>query len=952
MNFNTESSKRNMKMHKPMMRFAAIAALFATTAPFPSFAAENLIANGAFEDEGTYMPRISSRANGTYAYWSDGEGFNADPWTLTGYAGLCVQTSAFLVDMNFDIGAYAMFLRSGQASTAEQTITISQTGCYRLSFDYWAWQGHDSSTMTVEFIHGSTTNFVASLAPSTSSKSAQRFSVPVNVAETGSYTLRFSQPSSGNGGNIFDNVSFFRCGDMNLVKNGNFEEGAISGSNYTRIGGDGYSNPHWTGGAVADANNWMGLCAYNMGGFFTATYWNPGKHALFIRNTAASDTSLAQQDIAFDAPGLYRVSFTHYGWANSQSHFSTEVRIVHNGEANTIGAVDHYDACYGKAFASTCYAEIPEAGIYALQFSSPGNTTVATANLIDNVVVNRCGAPNLIQNGSFEAGGGGDVGNYTRSSASGFTNPYWTGSVSDNFGLAKPNVGFHVNDQSPHVMGKYALYFRSSSLFARQSFNVSEAGYYHLSFVHWGWNKGGIPTSLKVLQVKDGGATTNVCGSAEFTPTAASTYKVNNSTTYRYYEVSQFNGLVYIPEAGECVLSFTTLSGYGNTYATLIDNVAFVKYDADEFAAGDEAPLPVDMLPVSSDGSVVVPRAVYARRAIVESGQVVKLGAHVHSGYDPAFRRNNGTIVMDEFKVDTQYPKYVHSLGCIYGESSSGKLRVGKVVDAGTIGEANNPRFRLNATSGTAEYIVGAGGFSFLNNRRLANCNPYYAVEGTVRIDPYADYAVWENPFMSNNQAMWIFGSGVLTLGTTDYDDPTVARTVTFKGGIGTESGGIMNVEGMGTVVFRTTDGAGFKGTLNVKDTSTLMYDDTSNTAAGTVNVKSGATLKVARVSTLAIGSALVCEAGAILDLDVSLLDADVAAVTLNGFTPPESGCVTVKVRGRHGGGAQTLIGNLPEGVTKSNFALDKTGLPGNIALTEQDGALIIRPYGFMIIVK
>ena len=347
---------------------AAVAAtmLCVAMASLPSFAGANLIVNGAFEDEGTYMPRIDSRANGTYAYWSDGQGFSASPWTLTGYAGLCIQTSAFLVNMNFDIGTYAMFLRAGKASTAEQTITVSQTGCYRLSFDYWAWQGQNSSTMTVELIHGSTTNFIASLAPSTSSKAAQRFSVPVNVAETGSYTLRFSQPSSGNGGNTFDNVSFVRCGDVNLVKNGNFEEGAISGSNYTRVGSSGYSNPHWTGGDVADANNWMGLCAYNMGGFFKAAYWNPGKYALFIRNVNATDTSLAQQDITFDEPGLYRVSFTHLGWADSDAQYATEVRLVHDATTNTIGAVEHRDACYGKERVCNCYAAIPEAGTYTL----------------------------------------------------------------------------------------------------------------------------------------------------------------------------------------------------------------------------------------------------------------------------------------------------------------------------------------------------------------------------------------------------------------------------------------------------------------------------------------------------------------------------------------------------------------------------------------------------------
>ena len=566
------------------------------------------------------------------------------------------------------------------------------------------------------------------------------------------------------------------------------------------------------------------------------------------------------------------------------------------------------------------------------------------ANLIDNVVVNRCGAQNLIQNGSFDAGGGTGA-NYVKSTASDFSNPHWNVAKNDNIGLAIPGKGFNASAQSPHVMGKYALYFRGAGRSADQSFNVPEAGFYHLSFLYWAWcdsgKNGGEDMTVKILD----GTTGKECAGAVFTP-------LKSGGPSNYHEVSQFNGIVYIPASGDYVLAFASTGPNDAKYATQIDNVSFVKYDADEFAAGDDAPLPVDMLPVSSDGSVVVPRAVYARRAIVESGQVVKLGTHVHSGYDPAFRRNNGTIVMDEFKVDTQYPKYVHSLGIIYGESSSGKLRVGKIVDAGTIGEVNNPRFRLNAASGTAEYIVGAGGFSFLNNRRLANCNPYYAVEGAVRIDPYADYAVGTNPYMGNNQAMWVFEKGVLTLGTTDYDDPRVARTVTLEGGLGGYAGGVVNVEGIGTVVFNATGGNGFESTLNVKDTATLLFNDGSTPGKGTINVKPGATLKVVRGTGLAIGSALVCEAGAILDLDVSLLDADVAAITLNGFTPPASGHVTVKVRGRHGGGAQTLIGNLPEGVTKSNFTLDRTGLPGNIALTEQDGALIIRPYGFMIIVK
>ena len=65
------------------------------------------------------------------------------------------------------------------------------------------------------------------------------------------------------------------------------------------------------------------------------------------------------------------------------------MRLAHGATTNVIGAIDHADARWGRALACTCYAEITEAGTYALQFTIPGNTAVTTANIIDNVVVNR-----------------------------------------------------------------------------------------------------------------------------------------------------------------------------------------------------------------------------------------------------------------------------------------------------------------------------------------------------------------------------------------------------------------------------------------------------------------------------------------------------------------------------------------------------------------------------------
>ena len=110
--------------------FIAFAICVATMSSYSA----NLIVNGSFEDEGTYMP-VGSSGNGTYAYGSDGS--VASPWTFSGYAGLCVTNSAFLKNiLGYDIGTYAMFLR--QTASAQQTFTVTEPGCYRLSFRYWA----------------------------------------------------------------------------------------------------------------------------------------------------------------------------------------------------------------------------------------------------------------------------------------------------------------------------------------------------------------------------------------------------------------------------------------------------------------------------------------------------------------------------------------------------------------------------------------------------------------------------------------------------------------------------------------------------------------------------------------------------------------------------------------------------------------------------------------------
>ena len=292
-----------------------------------------------------------------------------------------------------------------------------------------------------------------------------------------------------------------------------------------------------------------------------------------------------------------------------------------------------------------------------------------------------------------------------------------------------------------------------------------------------------------------------------------------------------------------------------------------------------------------------------------------------------------------------------------YEEESTGVLKAKGFVHARSCRSQTNPRFRLNAASGTtttARYAVGSGGFTFYENDRNADLTPYFSVDtGSVRIDPYEDYSFATNSFMKSgdNQTFFIFGGATLTLGTSDFDDPSVARTVTCEGGIGSYAGGALVVDGCGTLLFNT--GGGFLGSIAVQDTATILFTDitTPATSGSSMTVGSGATLKTSRTSTLAIGSSLTMEDGAILDLDVSGLGEDVAAVTLNGFTPPESGSVVVKATG-YERGTRTLLANLPEGVTKANFSLDRTGIPARAALAVQDGNLVIHTQGMILIFR
>ena len=263
-----------------------------------------------------------------------------------------------------------------------------------------------------------------------------------------------------------------------------------------------------------------------------------------------------------------------------------------------------------------------------------------------------------------------------------------------------------------------------------------------------------------------------------------------------------------------------------------------------------------------------------------------------------------------------------------------------------------------------AHYIVGSGGFTFGDTQANTASRYYYInfdnkLARTVRIDPYADYSFAANPTRSDNMALAMNSQCALEFGTSDYDDPSIPRTVTCVGGIGGYLSGTtadkmnITVDGCGTVVFNTASGgARFPGTTTVKDTATFILKDTAETPTGPMVFNSGTTLKAVQTTaagTVALGGTVTLAADSVLAFDFAT-GATAAPLRLNGLTLPASGTVKVKVLNCPRGKC-TLIDNLPAGTAANSFAFAERPYV-NARLYVENNQLKMKSAGLMVVVK
>ena len=180
---------------------------------------DNLIRNGNFD--------AASITNGSTFQYTGSVAWPENPhWTCDGKNVGITTANGTWVNTGYDIGKYAMYLRSDGSDAsigpahAEQTLRVLNPGYYRFSFTYMAVPANarKGATLRAKLIHGAVTNELCGFAISSANK--QYFSRRVEITEPGDYTLQFRQyqTSSVRSSNIND-VYFVRVPQL-IVRDG------------------------------------------------------------------------------------------------------------------------------------------------------------------------------------------------------------------------------------------------------------------------------------------------------------------------------------------------------------------------------------------------------------------------------------------------------------------------------------------------------------------------------------------------------------------------------------------------------------------------------------------------------------------------------------------------------------------------------------------------------------
>ena len=198
---HTQRHEAGFRRHSlRIMHYVLCIALAALSA---SAAGENLVVNGDFEAKG-YTENYKENCGSSYLI----------DWTCS-QAGICTPQGTYLSTAikNYDNSAWA-FLK--KASWFSQDIAVV-AGPYRLEYDFCGRPNYIAGCdVTVTFGNIVVTNFTGD-AGSNNGTIVAHHAIDFEVAETGTYTLKFAQATTADKSPAFDNITLVRTIPQSLT---------------------------------------------------------------------------------------------------------------------------------------------------------------------------------------------------------------------------------------------------------------------------------------------------------------------------------------------------------------------------------------------------------------------------------------------------------------------------------------------------------------------------------------------------------------------------------------------------------------------------------------------------------------------------------------------------------------------------------------------------------------
>ena len=326
---------------------------------------------------------------------------------------------------------------------------------------------------------------------------------------------------------------------------------------------------------------------------------------------------------------------------------------------------------------------------------------------------------------------------------------------------------------------------------------------------------------------------------------------------------------------------------------------------------------------------------------------VTTAGAFLHSnegtvsvgGKARGYTRD-ATIAVYQYEAVTANTQPIRAKGLAYDGSGSGRLYM----------------ILSSQSEKDGMWVLGSDGMTFSSSRN-AQYSRFYAEKGAhVMLYSSADWTLGQNNGGSSTDSS-LYSEGntydtSITLDTSDYDDPTIGRTITLNGRLHAwGAGASFTVKGCGTVVVDTT------GDLSVDKNNTRFDENTTLYVAdkATLQINAGKKILGAGTISLAAGTTL-----ALKSTGREFATPDIVPVAL-----PAEGAATILIDGDRLRSCEHVLCSLasvPEDLA-DHVAVTGTALDGRkyevkaVEVTENEKAvtklvLNVQPGGLTVIIR